>query len=154
MEDRINLSSMCQRQQKIVTKMGRENNQSRVEELLQINLVTTLNRPKSKLSVELSKLFGDSSVFKVMNNGCITTSHNLTKADIPIVLSKSQNSKYKVCNRILEKAYRVLHANISKKNDPNSYSRTCNQFHIILRLFDVLANFPFTASETIGDYYL
>lgn len=69
--------------------MGRENNQSRVEELLQINLVTTLNRPKSKLSVELSKLFGDSSVFKVMNNGCITTSHNLTKADIPIVLSKS-----------------------------------------------------------------
>ena len=26
-----------------------------------------------------------------------------------------------------------------------------NQFHIILRLFDVLAIFPFTTSETIGD---
>ena len=29
-----------------------------------------------------------------------------------------------------------------------------NQFHNILRLFDVLPNFPFTTSETIGDYYL
>ena len=29
-----------------------------------------------------------------------------------------------------------------------------NQFHNILRLFDVLPNFPFTASETTGDYYL
>ena len=28
-----------------------------------------------------------------------------------------------------------------------------NQFHI-LRLFDVLPNFPFTTSETMGDYYL
>ena len=30
----------------------------------------------------------------------------------------------------------------------------CNQFHNILRLFDVLPNFPFTTSETMGDYYL
>ena len=29
-----------------------------------------------------------------------------------------------------------------------------NQFHNILRLFDVLPNFPFTTSETIRDYYL
>ena len=29
-----------------------------------------------------------------------------------------------------------------------------NQFHNILRLFDVLPNFPFTTSETMGDYYL
>ena len=29
-----------------------------------------------------------------------------------------------------------------------------NQFHNILRLFDVLLNFPFTTSETMGDYYL
>ena len=29
-----------------------------------------------------------------------------------------------------------------------------NQFHNILRLFDVLPNFPFITSETIGDYYL
>ena len=32
----------------------------------------------------------------------------------------------------------------------NSYSH----FHNILRLFDVLTNFPFTTSETICDYYL
>ena len=32
---------------------------------------------------------------------------------------------------------------------PNS-----NQFHNILRLFNVLPIFPFTKSETIGDYYL
>ena len=29
-----------------------------------------------------------------------------------------------------------------------------NHFHTILRLFDVLPDFPFTASETMGDYYL
>ena len=29
-----------------------------------------------------------------------------------------------------------------------------NQFHNILRLLDVLPNFPFTTSETMGDYYL
>ena len=29
---------------------------------------------------------------------------------------------------------------------------THNKFHI-LRLFDVLPNFPFTTSETMGDYY-
>ena len=29
-----------------------------------------------------------------------------------------------------------------------------NQFHNILRLFDVLPNFPFTTSETMGDWYL
>ena len=29
-----------------------------------------------------------------------------------------------------------------------------NQLHNILRLFDVLPNFPFTTSEMIRDYYL
>ena len=29
-----------------------------------------------------------------------------------------------------------------------------NHFHNILRLFDVLPNFPFTASETMRDFYL
>ena len=29
-----------------------------------------------------------------------------------------------------------------------------NQFHNILRLFDVLPNFPFTTSETMDGYYL
>ena len=28
-----------------------------------------------------------------------------------------------------------------------------NHFHNILRLFDVLSNFPFTTSETMRDYY-
>ena len=32
--------------------------------------------------------------------------------------------------------------------------KTCNHFHNILRLFDVLTNFPLSASETMGDYYL
>ena len=29
-----------------------------------------------------------------------------------------------------------------------------NHFHNILRLFDVLTNFPFTTSETMRNYYL
>ena len=29
-----------------------------------------------------------------------------------------------------------------------------NHFHNILRLFDVLPNFPLTTSETMRDYYL
>ena len=32
--------------------------------------------------------------------------------------------------------------------------RGCNHFHNILRLFDVLPDFPFTTSETMDDYYL
>ena len=32
--------------------------------------------------------------------------------------------------------------------------RTYNQFHSILRHFDVLPNFPFTTSETMGDWQL
>ena len=31
--------------------------------------------------------------------------------------------------------------------------KSCNHFHNILRLFDVLPNFPFPTSETMGDYY-
>ena len=31
---------------------------------------------------------------------------------------------------------------------------TCDDFHKILRLLDVLQNFPFTTSETMHDYYL
>ena len=29
-----------------------------------------------------------------------------------------------------------------------------NHFHNLLRLFDVLANIPFTTGEPMGDYYL
>ena len=36
----------------------------------------------------------------------------------------------------------------AKENFPD------NQFHNIVRLFDVKLNFRFTASETIDDYYL
>ena len=32
--------------------------------------------------------------------------------------------------------------------------KSYNQFHNILRLFDVSPNFSFTAGETMGDYYL
>ena len=32
--------------------------------------------------------------------------------------------------------------------------KSYNHFHNILRLFDVLTNFPFTASETMCNYYL
>ena len=34
------------------------------------------------------------------------------------------------------------------------HSTNYNQFHNILRLFDVLPNFAFTTSETMSDYYL
>ena len=34
------------------------------------------------------------------------------------------------------------------------YKSTTVIFHNILRLFDVLTNYPFTKSETLRDYYL
>ena len=34
------------------------------------------------------------------------------------------------------------------------YVEATNHFHNILRLFNVLAKFPFTTSETMRDYYL
>ena len=42
----------------------------------------------------------------------------------------------------------------SKKIPDIEIDSTYNHFHNILRLLDVLPNFPFTASETMGDYYL
>ena len=41
-----------------------------------------------------------------------------------------------------------MKAYIAKENIPD------NQFHNILRLFDVFLNFPLTTSETMCDYYL
>ena len=38
--------------------------------------------------------------------------------------------------------------------NPANPAKPYNHFHNILRLFDVLSNFPFTTSETMGDYYL
>ena len=40
------------------------------------------------------------------------------------------------------------------KKSPNGIKSSYNQFHKILRLFDVLPDFPFTTSETMGNYYL
>ena len=37
---------------------------------------------------------------------------------------------------------------------PGDTHGTCSHFHNILRLSDVLPNFPFTTSETIRDYYI
>ena len=34
------------------------------------------------------------------------------------------------------------------------FSHSYNHFHNILRHFEVLSNFPFSTSETMGDYYL
>ena len=53
---------------------------------------------------------------------------------------------------ILLDALVIIHSikGISNTLTPKTY----NQFHNILRLLDVLANFHFTTSETMGDYYL
>ena len=45
----------------------------------------------------------------------------------------------------------VFSENFKKETDALS---TYNQFHNILRLLDVLPNFLFTTSETMGHYYL
>ena len=42
----------------------------------------------------------------------------------------------------------------NKKARDRDMQSTYNHFHNILRLFDVLPNFPFTTSKTMGDYYL
>ena len=41
-----------------------------------------------------------------------------------------------------------------KSQKSGKKSEIYNHFHNILRLFDVLTNFPFTTSETMRDYYL
>ena len=40
------------------------------------------------------------------------------------------------------------------RNSLRTSATTYNQFHNIFRLFGVLPNFPFTTSETMGDYEL
>ena len=44
--------------------------------------------------------------------------------------------------------------NLGQKAALFVYFLSYNQFHNILRFFDVLPNFPFTAIETMADYYL
>ena len=46
-------------------------------------------------------------------------------------------------------------ANLAVNKDIKSKRKFVdNYFHNILRLFDILLNFRFTTSETMGDYYL
>ena len=41
-----------------------------------------------------------------------------------------------------------------EKDQKYEMGQVYNHFHNILRLFDVLPNFPFTTSGTMRDYYL
>ena len=62
---------------------------------------------------------------------------------------KSQTQRHGV-----QKVFYQIQSPISGSNFSNNKSITHNQFYNILRLFDVLPNFPFTTSETMCDYYL
>ena len=57
-------------------------------------------------------------------------------------------------NSFLPKWFLVELRNSSTEVLDTYYNRSCNQVYNILRLFDVLPNFPFTTSEAMGDYYL
>ena len=48
----------------------------------------------------------------------------------------------------------IVTTNNNKKEKTSNQVYNYNQFQNILRLFDVLPNFPFTASETMGEYCL
>ena len=64
-------------------------------------------------------------------------------------MTSSWYSVYSTSWSILKPSYLAINNNDNKNN-----IATYNQFHNILRLFDVLPNFPLTTSETMGDYYL
>ena len=57
--------------------------------MLQIYLVNTLDKSKSKLSVKLSKFLECSDVLRVISKGYIAMSHNMAKAHSPITLNIS-----------------------------------------------------------------
>ena len=63
---------------------------------------------------------------------------------VGVILIVKVNWKRKTCS---------LHYHFYKKANLIEMT-TCNHFHNILRLFDVVPNFPFTTSETKRDYYL
>ena len=50
--------------------------------------------------------------------------------------------------------FQMLFKMIEEKQKFRIFAWSYNPFHNILRLFDILTNFPFTSSETMGDYYL
>ena len=71
-----------------------------------------------------------------------------------IVIIDGENllNNLKNFNEIFRKDVTYDNIESPKKNraSPSFY----NHFHNILRLFDVLPNFPFTTNETMCDYYL
>ena len=56
--------------------------------------------------------------------------------------------------KILSYIWQFLKNLVFNKKQKAKENFADNQIHNILRLFDVLPNFPSTTSETMGDYYL
>ena len=73
-------------------------------------------------------------------------------------------SRWKLVDNVLFDRLNRYHSNIKLtiELNPSNFSDTkltningaYNHFHNILRLFDVLPNFPLTTSGTMDDYYL
>ena len=71
----------------------------------------------------------------------------------PMELRKELWEKVKKKHREEVKIAYFLYRNVVVKLR-NNQDLNHNQLHNILRLFDVLPNFPFTTSEKMRDYYL
>ena len=67
----------------------------------------------------------------------------LTSLDLSSLECNYHQQSYKY--KLLHKVENIINENIEQK-------RTYNQFHNILRLFDVLPNFLFTTNEKMRDY--
>ena len=70
----------------------------------------------------------------------------------------SQSKSLKKEEALQKRAPRLLYDDYSSMSGENLKQSgkvsTDNQFHNILRLFDVLPNFPFTTNETMCKYFL
>ena len=65
------------------------------------------------------------------------------------------HSKHRNTERIRQSIKSLLLSQLSRNIALwKTFYLTYNQFNNILRLFDVLPNFPFTTSQTMGDFYL
>ena len=59
------------------------------------------------------------------------------------------------CTKFIQKGYfRSKTEKVNITIEFSIFELVYNQFHNVLRLFDVLPSFPFTTIETMGDYYL
>ena len=65
-------------------------------------------------------------------------------------LQKIEQQEFRIEKVIKKKGDKLY---VKWKGYDNSFN-SCNHFHNILRLFDVLPDFSFTTSEMMGDYYL